>query len=194
MSAEIREHLSDALQSARDIVESAGLDVETRAGAAAFERVLDRILGESSSGSDGPPSLASPAVTGETSAASRIATWIGVSADKLEDLFEFGPDAANVTLWHAQLPPSKADSQRLLSLLKLAVDRVGYERDETPAREINALCEHYGCLDQNLPAHLQNYRNFVSRRGRRGSFTYRITHPGLTEARETIRRFLAEGA
>jgi hypothetical protein len=70
--------------------------------------------------------------------------------------------------------------------MTLAVDRAGYDHEGTDTRDVYRVCESYGIADQNLAQNLIGRGNYVTRRGPRGSQTYRLTVQGLEAARETI--------
>lgn len=116
----------------------------------------------------------------------RLARWLVVSAEDIEDAFEFGADGVDIALHPRRLPTKKADRQRFLAHVKLAVDRVAYGHDQIPASVLNALCERFDCLDQNLPRVLLDHENYFARRGKRGAYFYRITAPGLEAAKPIL--------
>jgi hypothetical protein len=116
----------------------------------------------------------------------RVADWSGIDLDRVDDILEFGDEQSLLRLPARRLPRSKADRQRVLVLLKLSVDRVAYDRADVPAKDVNAICLEYACLDQNLPNNVASRGDLATRRGSRGAYTYRATQPGLQRARELL--------
>jgi hypothetical protein len=127
-------------------------------------------------------------------ATEKLARWLDVDPDRILDVIEPGDGEAAVRPPAARLPSTKADRQRVLTLLKLATDRVGYDTPEVRAQAVNALCTEYACADQNLPNNVAARGDLVTRRGRRGAHVYRATQPGLERARELfVELFAGEG-
>lgn len=179
------EEIIEAIRRAERIVGESGLDLETPRGTAAFDVVLRKVLQrDRPHQADGPEENESPG--DDASPLAYVARWAGVDPEVLSDAFEFGPEEVELNLWHGRLPNGKAERQRVLALAKLGVERIGYGREEVTSRELNSLCEKYECLDQNIPGNIQQ-RNLVQRRGRRGSYNYRLTLAGVDSSRDVIR-------
>lgn len=185
--------LINALKKARKLIEDAGFDPDSPSGVAALQEMLNRLA---------PPVPSEPQQTAvpreeesstgtlSDSPAARVATWLGVDIIPVQDIIEFDSEGSELQLPMRTLPSGKLARQRVLGLIKLATDRVGYGKQEVSFREVNTLCDRYACLDQNLPSNLRNFENYVSMRGQRGSHTYRITQPGLEAAREQLLRII----
>jgi hypothetical protein len=187
-----------AITTATEAVRSAGLSSQEEPGLSAFRVVLQEILrldhipdrlGQ-------PVPVTAPQTATESNDATPstlVASWLGSEEEAVQDYFHFGDQSVELQIPSSQLPARKADRQRRLALLKLALERKGYEKSDVPGREINELCERYACLDQNLPKHLQDFENYISRRGKRGSYFYRLTQPGLEAARTELTNLLNAG-
>lgn len=184
-----REMLKKAVKDLKD----AGIDPDSAAGGVALGYLL------------GPPTPASPTFppAGETlegvhvtptgeGPAEKIASRVGVSAPALRDRVEFDEDGARPQVRAAQLPQGTAERQRVLTLLKLTLDRLGVEVEEVPVSRLSALCDEYSALDQNFSTNLAKRDDLMSRRGKRGAFRYRATTPGLERGQELVRA-LVEG-
>jgi hypothetical protein len=104
---------------------------------------------------------------------------------------EFEGDELTIRIPAGRLARSKADRQRVLALLTVATDRVAYGIQEVPASRVNAICDDYSCLDQNVPQNVAR-GGLLARRGKRGAYTYRATQPGLERAK-TLLKELVEG-
>lgn len=185
---------ADVVRSAREAVTAGGLDLETEAGVEALKILLSHLLSTAQSPAQEPvsaPSGAAPASRGDRPE-QRLAHWAAVDVTRVLDAFTFGDLGAEVELSTRNLPNTKAARQRLLVLLKLTVDRIAYEREEVPSRELRQLCDRYNAMDRNFSVNLQQdgYDALISRRGRVGSHTYRLTQYGLDEGRELIRGLL----
>ena len=171
-----------------EAVRAAGLDPESPGGGLALAFLLT---------ADARPSVPTPRRDeslpheGGDTPSTRLATWSGLEEDRLADLFEFSGERAEVRVPIRRIPSAKSDRQRVLALLKLAADRIAYGADSVDSKIVYALCADYGCADQNLPNNLQTRADLIDRRGKRGSYRYRPTQPGLQRAREIIRE-LAE--
>ncbi|HEX8066297.1 MAG TPA: hypothetical protein VF520_07210 [Thermoleophilaceae bacterium] len=109
-----------------------------------------------------------------------------VEDGRVKDVVEFTESDVLLRLPTARLPRAKADRQRLITLLKLALDRVAFGLDEVSAHRINAACHEYACADQNLPHNVASRGDLVTRRGKRGSYVYRATQPGIERARALL--------
>jgi hypothetical protein len=179
--------LSEMIRLARAAVVDAGVDPDSPSGVAAFTAAFERLSTGPSQTRRELRSEHEDDVGMTDDPASVAAEWLGVSREALLDAFDFGPDGVDLHVHSRVLPVSKSGRQRLLALTKLALDRVAYGRDDVDARRVNAVCERYDCMDQNLPGNLKNYENYITRRGQRGAYAYRITQFGLDEAQEAIR-------
>jgi hypothetical protein len=185
--SEMAEMLRSAVQAVREV----GLDPDSPAGVAAIQEFLRSGLNVSAPSAAGH----TPATTGppdqDSSAARRAAEGVSVGEDRVQDIVDFGVDGVALSIHGRSLPSMKAGRQRMLALLKLALDRVAYDRDQVQARELSAILDQYDCLDQNVPKNLETYENYITRRGqRRGGYSYRITQYGLDRAREELRSLL----
>jgi hypothetical protein len=120
----------------------------------------------------------------------RLSAWMKAEPTRVSDVIEVGDASATFKPHSSRLPRGKANRQRVLVLAQLAIARVGYEKQGLPASEVNALCSEYACLDQNLPHNVTTHGDFISRRGRRGSYVYRISEPGLQRAQEVLSELL----
>lgn len=179
----MNEEGSDELRRAIEAVRNLGLDPQTAGGAVA----LAHLLGETTvSGPARARPQTPPTPSDGDRAEARLADWARTDEDRIRDLVVLSDGRVSLTLSVARLPRSKADRQRLLTLLLLAVERVGLGVDETPARRVNDVCREYSCLDQNLAMHVASRGDLVTRRGKRGSYSYRVTQPGLQRAREVF--------
>lgn len=182
---------SDAIREAKRAVEETGIDPDTPVGTAAFTELLRTILA-------GTPHEPAPRTKDPQRSSNeqvedpfaRVAKWAEVPLEGVQDIAFFGPDHADIQLHVQLLPASKAGRQRLLTILKLGIERIGYDHMEISARDVNALCTEYDCMDQNLPANLAGWENFIMRRGSRGSAVYRLTQFGVEEAREQLRTLI----
>jgi len=179
---------SEAVKAAHESVVGAGLDPDSPAGTAAFQEVLKHLL--TAGGSRITPIVENQGEPAEdASPAGRVAQWAAIDDVSVRDIVTFGPEGVSFEIPTRQLPGSKAARQRLLTLMKTALDRIAYGVDEVRGELINSLCHDYDCLDQNLAANLRNYE-FVRVRGDRRAYMYRITRDGLDRAREALRDLL----
>jgi len=183
---------SDAAREATRLVRDAGLDPDAPVGVAAFNEIFRRLLDGQDQPTSSPAVTAAPGPVGDPM--HRLAEWLDLSPAAIEDIAAISETGADLHLHTRFLAPSKAARQRQLALIKLALDRVGFDRDAVPAREINELCARYGCLDQNLPTNLEKFENFVTRRGKRGAYSYRLTQYGIDNARDIIRSLVEPAA
>lgn len=185
---------ADIVRSAREAVTAGGLDLETEAGVEALKVLLSHLLSTAHSPAQEPASTSSGAadVSPGDRPEQRLARWAAIDVSRVLDAFTFGDVGAQVELSTRNLPSTKAARQRLLALLKLTVDRIAYEREAVPSRELTQLCDRYNAMDRNFSVNLQQdgYDELISRRGRAGSHTYRLTQYGLDEGRELIRGLL----
>jgi hypothetical protein len=177
---------SAAVTRALEIVRQADLDPNDPAGVAIVSALLPHLLGElPDAGSSEEPGSGSreSAPKREDSPTAKTAAWARIDTTRVADIVEFSEDGARPIVVPNRLPASKAQQQRVLGILKLALDRVAYGREEVETKRIYQLCEAYGIADQNIHSNLISRGNFVNRRGPRGSQTYRLTVPGLEAAR-----------
>jgi hypothetical protein len=179
------------LLAAIDLVREAGLDPDSPGGAAALSHILDGSREQTAAiPASGAPSTSTlpPAESGDP--VGLVAAWAQSDQDRLADLIEFSAEGARLRIPVNQLPKSKAKRQRVLTLLKLAIDRVGYGVDEVTSQQVNAVADDYSSLDQNLPGNVTGRGGLVTRRGKRGTYAYRATQPGIQAAREALQRLL----
>jgi hypothetical protein len=172
------------LRRAVEAVRETGLNPDSPGGAIALEHLLGtaRAVAPASDDDIGSPPPAAIDDAAAESPPQRMATWAKTTPERLQDLVEFERDSGRITVSTARLPRAKADRQRVLSMLKLSLDRIGFERDATGARSVNALCDEFACADQNLPHNVTSWGDYISRRGSRGSYTYRLSQPGMERA------------
>jgi hypothetical protein len=176
----------DVVKRAVDAVKEAGLDPDSDLGIAMSREVFRELVREAPAGGEAAATQGTQMSPGATDAEARLARWLDVPGERVRDVIALNPEGADLHIHSRSLPPSKRARQRLLGLLKLAIDRVAYERQEVPATEINAICERYAALDQNLPFALTHWKDYITRRGSRGAYTYRISQPGVDEARDVL--------
>jgi hypothetical protein len=187
------DELKNNLDAALRVLEERGLDPESAGGAVALGYLLSAAPPVSQPAAPGSVSTSLARTTdGDSEPTKALAGWAGVSLDDVLDIFDFGEAGIGIGISSRRLPSSKADCQRALVVLKLAAERVAAGRDSVPAGEINEIASHYGVLDQNLAANVSNKTNMVARRGKRGSWNYRVTQPGLDHAKQLIAK-LATG-
>lgn len=184
--------LDEALASLRE----RDLDPQSAGGAIA----LEYLLGPSREASSGPaaphpappvPALPSGPAPDAADPIGGLAAWSGADALRLADFFEVADGAIRLTIPSGRLPRSRADQQRILTLLTLAVDRVALGAQQTSHRQVNAVLHHYGAFDQNLAKNVAKNSNLVIRSGKAKAHLYRITQPGLDRARELIQALVS---
>jgi hypothetical protein len=180
---EREQRLDEALASLRE----RDVDPQSAGGAIA----LGYLLGTSAESGDPTPSTLSSATTPPTpvNAADPIAAlaaWSGADALRLADFFEVSDGAIRLTVPSGRLPRSKADQQRILTLLTAAVDRVGLKGQQTSHRQVNAVLHEYAAFDQNLGKNVAKNSRLLIRSGKPKAYKYRITQPGLDRARELV--------
>lgn len=187
-----------AMREAVGAVRQTGIDPQTPGGAILLGFLLDgwppsrrsaslaQVLGLSPAAERAlEPAAAEPL---DDAPVERLARWMGVEAIRVEDVFELTESAALIRVPARRLPVPKAHRQRVLVLLRLAAERIGYERMELPGADVNATCADYGCMDQNLPQNVKSRAELVSRRGRRGKSFYRITQQGMQRAQDLFQQ------
>jgi hypothetical protein len=178
-------------QALREVREH-GLDPESPGGAVALSYLLTGAGATPPHNQVSAPVETSRGANEDGDPAAVLGAWAGVGRDEILDIFEFGDGPTGIGVSSRHLPRSKAECQRALVVLKLAAERVAFSRDAVPAGEVNNIAAHYGVLDQNLASNVAIKTNLVARRGKRGSWTYRITQPGLDRAKQVI-EVLANG-
>lgn len=136
-----------------------------------------------------PSSSETPAEDGDPIAA--LSAWTGVDAARLRDFFEFS-DGIRLTIPSGRLPRSKADKQRVLTLLTLAADRKGNGAAQTGWSQINSVVGDYAVLDQNLGNNVAKNSSLIVRSGKPKTYIYRVTQPGLDQARQLIRALASD--
>jgi hypothetical protein len=184
---EREQKLDEALASLRE----RDLDPQSAGGAIALEFLLAP-SGEASSSPVSPktaspsPKLGSGAQPDGTDPVAALADWSGADSLRLVDFFEISDGAIRLTIPSGRLPRSKADQQRILTLLTLAIDRVALGSPQTSHRQVNAVLHDYAAFDQNLAKNVAKNSNLVIRSGKPKAHLYRVTQPGLDRARELI--------
>lgn len=178
----------DALREAVDTLQRIGLDPDSPGGA----RALDFLLSEPELVDTEPPaaSRSTSSRVEDQEPDTKLADWVGIDHDRVRDVVEFGDGQALLRVGSSRLPKSKAEKQRVLTLLKLASDRIAYGAEEVSAQKVNAVCDDYNCADQNLPHNVAARGDLVTRRGKRGAYVYRATQPGAQRARELFSELL----
>lgn len=172
-----------AVKAVRDL----GVDPESAGGAVLLSHLLDQASSAPSTSSEPVLSAGADARVNDQSPAALVAQWAGVDVERVEDVIEFDTDEALLRIPARRLARAKAERQRVLVLVKLAVERVAYDRAEVPASRVNATCAEYACLDQNLAQNVISRGDLATRRGRRGSYVYRATQPGIQTAKDLLR-------
>jgi hypothetical protein len=137
-----------------------------------------------------PASSTAAAAGGEAAPIDALASWAGVDPVRLGDFFDFSEGNAALTVPSGRLPRSKADRQRLLTLLVLAADRQGLGAERTPAAPVIAVLHHYAAFDQNMSGNLKKIGSEIIRSGRSKDYVYKITQPGLDHAKALIRQLV----
>lgn len=178
--------LTNYIQEAAAIVQDAGISIESYAGGVALDYVLKAQSNATPKERTPKPHLVEPDLDSHIN---QLVDWSGLDADQLEDAFDIGVDGIAVVVSHRHLSTRKSERQRQLVLLKLAAERIANDRQTVPAREVNALCEEYDCMDQNLPRNVQE-GGMIIRRGSRGAHDYRVTREGIDAAAELLKRFI----
>lgn len=119
-----------------------------------------------------------------------LAAWSEVNAMRLADFFDFSEDRVHLTVPSGRLPRSKADRQRIITLLMLAADRKALGTVRTRADPIIATLHDYAAFDQNMGGNLNKISNEITRSGRPKDYVYKITQPGLEHAKQLIRQLV----
>lgn len=174
-----------------EAVRGVGLDPDSAGGAVALSYLL---TGDTADRPEQPEHRRSDEPQfgpDEQDPAASVARWVGVDTATIKDHIEFAEAKGVPRPPNSRLPRSKADRQRVLTLLTLAVNRIGYGQEEVPSSEVNALAAEYASLDQNLPHNISQRGELITRRGKRGAFEYRATQPGLERARDLLRELVA---
>jgi hypothetical protein len=176
------DRVAAAVKAVRDL----GVDPDSAGGAVLLAHLLQETT-QPLAGSSAPRSEGTSRVSAVAEGpAGTIAEWIGVDVARVEDVFEFDGDEALLRIPSRRLARAKADRQRVLVLIKLAVERVAYERSDVPASRVNATLTDYACMDQNLAQNVTSRGDLATRRGRRGAYFYRVTQPGIQIAKDLL--------
>jgi hypothetical protein len=178
----------EALDRALESLRERDLDPESAGGAIALQFLLEPGGQAAPSPASSPRSSAAPDPGTEASSGpvERLSRWVNASPEQIGDLFAVGDQSLGVHVPTSRLPGSKADRQRVLALLTIAAHRIAFEHDLVPASAVNRVVDDYAALDQNLPKNVATQSHLITRRGKRGSWRYRVTQPGLDRARELI--------
>lgn len=165
-----------------------------------FKTVLTELLRQSASPTPQLPppilsGLAAQPIIGSTQAKAgtpqlKLAEWVGTAPEILTEIFEFGDNSVTVRLPQAALPNRMADAQRLLAHIKLAVDKIGYERDEVPAQEMIELFDDHGCKDGNVAKNLKASPYIVPKGGKNTMKTYKMRYSGIAGTLNEVRSAL----
>jgi hypothetical protein len=182
----VNEDVVTRIQEAKEAVEASGLDLDSPAGVATLRVLLERSLSVTSP-SEPEASSVSDAIEGPRE---RIASELGVEPQVLDDYMTLGDEESRPELRPRLLPRGRAEQQRRLAIIKLALDRFGYGIDEVPVRSVMEVCEYHRCRDKNLARNLESYDDYIVRRGSGSSAVFRLTREGLDFAREVLRDLL----
>lgn len=192
-----REAMKAALAEALNILDEVGIDRDSRMASTAMAYLLggpvsNRASGHDSSQGDSAPIDSRQEVGSipDGSPVARLGQWADIDPLILEDAIYEQDDQVIVQVNPDRLPRSKAGMQRALGYAFLAVMRQGYEVTDVPADHLNELLREYDVLDQNVWKNLEAETGAFSRRGDRGSYTYRLTIQGLQRARDVLRELL----
>lgn len=124
------------------------------------------------------------------SPASKVAAWTGLSEDELTEIFEFTDNSATVRLSHNLLPKKISDAQRLLTHFKLSADKIGYDLDEVPAKDLIDMFDEHGCKDGNVAKNLKA-SDFIIPKGGKGTMkSYKLRYSGISATLTEIRNVL----
>lgn len=124
------------------------------------------------------------------SAPAKVAAWTGVSENVLSEIFEFGDTAVTIRLSHNLLPKKVSDAQRLLAQLKLSVDKIGYDIDDVPAKDLIDMFDDHGCKDGNVAKNLKASEYIISKGGKGTMKTYRLRYSGISATLTEIQNVL----
>ncbi len=143
-----------------------------------------------SQSSAGAPNATAPTHSKPDSAPAKVAAWTGVSEDALSEVFEFGDTAVTVRLSHNLLPKKVSDAQRLLAQLKLSVDKIGYDIDDVPAKDLIDMFDDHGCKDGNVAKNLKASEYIISKGGKGTMKTYKLRYSGISATLTEIQNVL----
>jgi hypothetical protein len=184
-----KQQLDEALEALRE----RDIDPQSAGGATA----LGFLLGSGEAAQASPvaaPASTQPPATGASAGGddpiANLSAWSGIDAVRLRDFFEFS-DGIRLTIPSGRLPKSKANKQRILTLLTLAADRMGNGNPRTGWSQVNAVVGDYAVLDQNLGNNVAKNSSMIIRSGKPKTYVYRITQPGLDEARGLLQSLAA---
>lgn len=124
------------------------------------------------------------------SAPAKVAAWTGVGEDVLSEVFEFGDTAVTVRLSHNLLPKKVSDAQRLLAQLKLSVDKIGYDIDDVPAKDLIDMFDYHNCKDGNVAKNLKASEYIISKGGKGTMKTYKLRYSGISATLTEIQNVL----
>lgn len=141
--------------------------------------------------SSGAANAAAPTQSKPDSAPAKVAAWTGVSEDVLSEVFEFGDTAVIVRLSHNLLPKKVSDAQRLLAQLKLSVDKIGYDIDDVPAKDLIDMFDDHGCKDGNVAKNLKASEYIISKGGKGTMKTYKLRYSGISATLTEIQNVLS---
>lgn len=125
------------------------------------------------------------------SAPAKVAVWTGLSEDVLSEIFEFGDNAVTVRLSHSLLPKKVSDAQRLLAQLKLSVDKIGYDADDVPAKDLIDMFDDHGCKDGNVAKNLKASEYIIPKGGKGTMKSYKIRYSGISATLSEIQNVLS---
>jgi hypothetical protein len=189
---DLEEQLDKALAALRE----RKIDPGSAGGAVALEFLLGTPSPASAALSPAPPASTPATPTSGAGAAEddepveTLAAWTEVNALRLADFFDFSEDRVHLTVPSGRLPRSKADRQRIITLLMLAADRKALGTERTHADPIIATLHDYAAFDQNMGGNLNKISNEITRSGRPKDYVYKITQPGLEHAKQLIRQLV----
>jgi hypothetical protein len=182
--AERERKLDDALA----VLRERDIDPSSAGGAVALEFLLGSDVATPSAPA---PSGTVPLAIDEADPLAIFADWAKVDSARLADFFEFSEGRVHLTIPSTRLPRSKADRQRLLTLLVLAAERIGLKVERTHADPIIAVLHDYAVFDQNMSGNMSKIANQITRSGKPKDYVYRITQPGLDRAKQLLQELVS---
>lgn len=133
---------------------------------------------------------AKQALAGGEGPAAKVAAWASTSKDLLSEIFEFGETSVTVKVAQSTLPKKISDAQRLLANLKLSAEKIGYDTDEVPAKDLIDIFDDHGCKDGNAAKNLKSSEYVIAKGGKNAMKAYKIRYSGLGVARDEIRNVI----
>lgn len=185
----------EAVDAALAIVREAELDADSPSGVAVLSALLNHLLAAPATTAPPPGDPADVSAARGDSPVAKVAAWARVDIDQILDFVHFAEEGdARPTIPAARLPSTKAKQQRVLAVLKLALDRVAYGQEDASTRTIYRFLDDYGIADQNVVQNLIGRGNLVTRRGQRASASYRLTVQGVETAKAVLVELVRGGS